>query len=62
MASFELSCVVAVSAYTVVEADTLEEAIEIAKSRQVVIRGRGESDHDAWMIDEADGEPMDIHA
>ena len=62
MATFELSCTVGVSAFTVVEADTVEEAIEIAKSRPVVIWSRGESKEEAWVIDDADGEPMDIHA
>ena len=60
MATFELSCTVGVSAFTVVEADTVEEAIEIAKSRPVVIWSRGESKEEAWVIDDADGEPTEI--
>ena len=60
MATFELSCVVAVSASTVVEADPVEEAIAIAESRLVVIAGRGENDSESWVIDEADGEPAEI--
>ena len=59
---FDLSCVVGVSAFTVVEANTLKEAIEIAKSRPVVIWSRGESNREAWVITDADGEPTDIHA
>lgn len=53
---------VGVSAFTVVEANTLKEAIEIAKSRPVVIWSRGESNREAWVITDADGEPTDIHA
>jgi len=62
MPKFKLSALVGVSAFTVVEAETLEEAIEEAESRDVRLqlgpgdRGRNES----WIIDEADGMPMDI--
>ena len=41
MPKFELSCAVTVSAFTVVEADSFEEAKDIAKNRSVEIGGRG---------------------
>ena len=62
MEDFELSCVVVVSAFTIVAANSLEEAIEIAKSRPVVIWSRGESNRKSWVITDADGEATDIHA
>ena len=64
MPKFELSCSVTVSAYTTVEAETLEKAIQIAEGRQVVLGGPGcgESEDESWIIEEADGSPADIHA
>jgi len=63
MATFELTCVVTVSAYTVVEADTLEDALEIAKDRDVVLGGfGGEDENEEWIIGDADGEPENIYA
>lgn len=62
MPEFELSCFVTVSAYTTVEADSLEEAIAAAKEREVVIGGRGgEDQNEEWIIDDADGSPSEIH-
>ena len=64
MPKFDLSCAVTVSAYTTVEAATLEEAIEIAEGRNVVLGGPGcgESEDESWIIEDADGSPTDIHA
>lgn len=60
---FQLTANVTVSAYTIVEADSLEEAIEAATDRAVAIGGigSGELDDETWIIEEADGEPMNIH-
>ena len=60
---FTLSCTVTVSAYTIVEADTLADAIEIAEGRQVEIGGEreGVDDNEVWSITDADGQPENIH-
>lgn len=64
MKQFRLSCVVGVSALTIVEANTLEEAVVIAEGRAVVIggHGTGTDETEEWIIEEADGMPTDIHA
>lgn len=63
MATYTLGAVVGVSAYTVVEADSLEEAIKEAKDREPVIGGNGSGtdENEQWIIDDADGTPSDIH-
>ena len=60
--TFYLSCTVTVSAYTNIEADTLEEAIKLSKERPVVIGGIGSGNDsvDYWIIDDADGSPENI--
>lgn len=62
MPTFNLGARVTVSAYTIVEADTLEQAIEIARERQVVLGGiaSGSNDEEQWVIEDADGTPVDI--
>ena len=60
MPMFRLMAHVTVTAWTDVEAETLEEAIEIAEERDVVLSGYGESD-ESWIIDEGDGSPENIH-
>lgn len=63
MPKFRLSCAVTVSAYTEVQAKSLEEAIEIAEARQVVLSlgvGCGAAPEEDWVIDAADGVPCDI--
>ncbi|HBU29104.1 MAG TPA: hypothetical protein DEB56_05175 [Thiobacillus sp.] len=64
MPIFNLSCKVTVSAYTEVEAATLEEAIAEAGSRDVAIGGlhTGNEPDEVWIIDDADGCPEDIHS
>lgn len=63
MKTYQLSASVTVSAYTEVEANSLEEAIEIAKGRSVLIGDErsGVFVDEMWAIDEADGEPTNIH-
>ena len=62
MPTFKFSAVIGVSAYTTVEADTEEEALEIAERREPVIGGRtsGFSDDEHWIVEEADGTPTNI--
>lgn len=59
---FKLSAEVTTSAYTVIEADTLEEAIALSENRAVVLGGIGSgvSEDEDWIIDDADGSPQNI--
>lgn len=59
MPEFKLAAKVTVTAYTKVEAPTLEEAIKMASTRGVVLYSHSH-DEQNWVIDEADGEPFDI--
>lgn len=63
MPIFNLSCQVTVSAYTKIEADTLDDAIAEGELRDVAIGGlHTRSDpREVWIIDEADGSPEGIH-
>ena len=62
MPKFKLTSAVTVSAFTTVEADTLEDAIALAEDRPVVIGGinSGEDPLESWIIEEADGSALDI--
>lgn len=62
MKTFKLTGIVTISVYTEVEAETLEEAIEIAEER-----GIERSEHnpeqqvkEAWVSEEYDGEVVEI--
>lgn len=59
---FKLTANVTISVYTEVEADTLEEAIEIGKERELMgITQTGcDTEKDAWLCDELDGTPENI--
>lgn len=59
---YMMQCFVTVSAYTEVEADSKEEAMEIARDRAVEIGGNGSGQYpdESWIIDDADGSPVDI--
>lgn len=59
---FMLTCHVTVSAYTEVEAETLEQAIAEAGGRDVVLGGAtsGEDESVSWLIEDVDGEPQNI--
>lgn len=59
MKTFHLSCRVTVSACTTVEAESADQAKDIAETRSVALPGHGDVDN-CWLIDEADGEPKDI--
>lgn len=60
---YRLSASVTVSCYTKVEADTLEEAMEIAEEREVQIGGihSGYEPDEYWIIDDGDGTPEGVH-
>lgn len=65
MKTFRLTAPITVTAYTEVEAETLEEAIKIACDRSAVVGGSGSgySADEHWIVDDADGEvdPKEIH-
>jgi hypothetical protein len=63
MPKFHLADHITVSAYTVVEAETIEDAIKTAEGRLAVIGGPGSGyeDDEHWIIEEADGEVENIH-
>lgn len=62
MKTFELVAHVGISVYTKVEAETLKEAIEIARERPLmsVSHSGGENEYEEWMCDELDGMPDKI--
>lgn len=60
---FELTAKVTISVYTKVEADTIEQAIEIAKRERFMMSiasNGGDNEFENWMADELDGEPYEI--
>jgi len=61
MKKFKLIADVTISIYTEVEAETLEEAIEIAEDREIINSNEGTSDVNIeWLTDEYDGMPLNI--
>jgi len=62
MTKFRLTCAVTVSAWTEVEAESLEAAIEEAQDRSVELdfNGAGVNALEAWLVDECDGSPTNI--
>ena len=63
MKKFEFVGSVTVSCFTTVEADTLEEALEIAEERMDEIDKANWQDHrynEMWLVDELDGMVKDI--
>ena len=62
MKKIALTAEITISLYTEVEAETLEEAIEIAEDRHLmtVVGTGGETKYDTWMSDELDGMPENI--
>lgn len=63
MKVFNLSAEVTISIYTKVEAETIEQAIEIAENRSIERYRWGDKQQSskAWISDEYDGLPTDIH-
>lgn len=62
MKTFHLAGTVTVSAYTTVEADTLEEAIRIAEHRPVEFAGGPHRRSEWWLVEDIDGSPTEIEA
>lgn len=63
MPYFNLTANVTISMYTTVEAETLEQAIEIAKERDLmsIAHDGYDKQEETWMADEIDGQPENIH-
>ena len=57
---YVLACIVAVSAETVVYAETEEEALCMAADRSVELTGYGDGPEDCWIVESADGEPQNV--
>lgn len=63
MKQFKLTAKIVISTYTTVEAETLEEALEIAEQRADMMQitsNNGDSEEECWMVDELDGTPSEI--
>lgn len=59
--TFNLVALVTVSAYTNVEADTLEEAIKIAERRNPEFSlNDGHTPEELWIVEELDGSATEI--
>ena len=59
--NFKLTCTIVISAYTEVEAETLQAAIRIAEERDISITALSQEKKDeCWMVDEIDGLPENI--
>lgn len=63
MKTFNLVAEVTISVMTIVEAETLEEAIEVAEQRSIEAAQwhSGNQKKEVWVSDEYDGEPQNIH-
>jgi hypothetical protein len=62
MQKFNLNACVTISLYTVVEAETKEEAIELAGERGIEEYqwGNKTQKYESWIASDYDGEPMEI--
>ena len=62
MTKFKLTALCTISIDTVVEADTLEEAIRIAEYRQDIMHDQYEhpDENEHWIADDYDGVPTNI--
>ena len=63
MKKFKLTALVTVSVYTTVEANSIEEAKEIAQDRgfMSISSNGGDTENDSWICEELDGFPNDIN-
>lgn len=65
MKKFELTAKITITAFTTIEAETLEEAIEKANNRydmMSIASNNADTPDDVWMIEELDGMPYEIKA
>jgi len=62
MRKYNLTGTVTITIYTKVEADSLEEAIEIAEDRSIESYRWGDKaqEQNVWIVEEYDGMPMNI--
>ena len=62
MKKFTLYATITIGIYTEVEAETLEEAIEISKEREIEQAAWGDTEQKqrCWVSDEYDGTPENI--
>ena len=63
MKKFHITAKITVTSFTFIEAETLEEAIELANKRQDMMSIECHNDYSpdvSWMIEELDGTPYDI--
>ena len=64
MKKFNLSAKVTISISTVVEANSLEEALKIANEREGIEKydsWEHDEENESWIADEYDGAPFDIY-
>lgn len=60
---FNLTAMLTITAFTTIEAETIEEAIEKANQRKDMMQiatNNGDIPEEVWMIDELDGVPYKI--
>ena len=62
MKKYVITARITVSSYTVVEAESDAEALEIAKERTVadIMLTGGHTESDSWITEELDGTPFDF--
>jgi hypothetical protein len=63
MKEFNLTAKITITAFTTIEAESLEEAIKLANERQdmmSIASNNGDTPDVSWMIEELDGVPYDI--
>ncbi len=62
---YRIEAKVTISTWTMIEADSPEEAIKEAEKRDEkmsIVSNNGDLEDYTWMIDEIDGEPFDLYA
>lgn len=62
---YRVEAKITIGTWTMVDADSKEEAIRIAEERDEkmsFINNSGLDEKEAWIIQEIDGEPFDLHA